>query len=106
MDEQTKIVATPDVLIYCSTCYDVGAPEYRLRRKSGKYILLCYKQGDGCWERYPQPVCEFKDHQGVQCVNSAEWEVAYGQNQIKTQRCVLHVGPALNDVDEHRVYGI
>jgi hypothetical protein len=108
MEELIKplITSTPDVLIYCANCYDTESPEYRLRRKSGKYLLLCFKNGEGCWERSPKPICSFKDNYGIQCTNQAEWEIAYGDNQTKTQRCVIHVGQALSDVDEHRIYAV
>lgn len=90
------IVATPETLVACAKCHDVAAPEYRLRRVMGRYVLLCFKGGDGCWERSPQPTCSFKDEQGVQCQFPAEALVAYGADQTVTESvCALHVGACL-----------
>lgn len=105
--DQPRIVATPDVLLYCFHCHDAEAPEYRLRRKGGKYIALCFKSGEGCWERAVPPTCDYTDHQGVECTFVAEWEIAYGADMLmRAHRCVMHIGPALSDVGEHRIFAI
>ena len=105
---ETRIVlVTPDVPLFCNHCHDTEAPEYRLRRAAGKYIALCFKNGEGCWERTTVPQCEYTDNQGVQCLFESEWEVRFGSDQLmRTNRCVAHVGPALCDVGEHRVFPI
>jgi len=99
-----EIVATPDVIVYCDECHDCEAPEYRIRRSGGKYILLCYKDGQGCWERSPKTMCQFTDFQGVQCELAAEWHISYGACKVaSTCRCSIHVAPALTDVGEHLI---
>lgn len=98
------VTVTPDVLVFCHVCHDVEAPEYRLRRSGGKYVALCYKQGTGCWEQSPNPMCDYKDHQGVQCTMIAEWDIRYGRDMLdRSVRCLIHVAPALGDVGEHRI---
>lgn len=101
------VLVPPDTPLYCADCHDSEAPQYRLRRRGGKYVALCYRPGttDGCWEQDATPMCDYKDHQGVQCINVAEWGIAYGPDKLQTaNRCVLHVAPALSDVTEHRVF--
>ena len=108
-DQPSVIVAPPDTIVYCHSCHDCAAPEYRLRRSCGKYILLCHRPGtaDGCWGRTAKPMCAFKDQQGIQCTNAAEFHIAFGRDMLmQTSRCVLHVAPALTDVGEHRVFAI
>ena len=94
--EAPTITATPETIIACAKCHDTGAPEYRLRRVMGRYVLLCVRNGDGCWERSPHPTCSFKDHQGVPCGFPAEARVAYGRDETVTEEvCALHVGASL-----------
>ena len=90
------IVATPETIVACAKCHDTDAQEYRLRRVMGRYVLLCFKNGDGCWEHSPRPMCSFKDHQGVSCGLPAEARVAYGEDQTAVEDvCALHVGACL-----------
>lgn len=90
------LTATPETILACAKCHDTAAPEYRLRRVMGRYVLLCYRGGEGCWERSPRPTCSFKDHQGVPCGFPAEARVAYGQDQTATEDvCAVHVGACL-----------
>ena len=86
----------PDTIVACAKCHDIDAPEYRLRRIMGRYALLCFKNGDGCWEHSPRPTCEFKDHEGVQCQFSAEVHVTYGTDEtVSSDVCPLHVGAVM-----------
>ena len=90
------IVATPETIVACAKCFDTEAQEYRLRRIMGRYVLLCFKNGDGCWEHSPRPTCSYKDHEGVQCQFPAEALVTYGADQtISESVCALHVGACL-----------
>jgi hypothetical protein len=101
------VLVPPDTPLYCAECHDSEAPQYRLRRRGGKYVALCYRPGttEGCWEQDATPMCDYKDHQGVQCTNVAEWGIGYGPDKVVTaHRCLLHVAPALSDVTEHRVF--
>lgn len=99
------VYITPEVPLFCFQCHDAEAVEYRLVRRAGKYIALCFKGGQGCWEQNPPPLCEYKDHQGVQCGYHAEWTVSYGLDKLmRTNRCLLHVAPALSDVTVHEVF--
>lgn len=94
--EAPRIVATPETLVSCAICHDIAAPQYRLRRVMGRYILLCYKGGQGCWERHPTPTCAFKDEQGVQCSFPAEMRVCFGHDQVVSQEvCALHLGAVM-----------
>jgi hypothetical protein len=52
-------------------------------------------------------MCEYKNHEAVQCDQVAEWVVAFGKDMLmRTHRCLIHVPPALSDVSEHRVFPI
>mgnify|MGYP001480123898 CR=1 FL=1 len=94
--ELPVVVATPGTIVACAKCHDTDAPEYRLRRVMGRYVLLCFKNGDGCWEHSPRPTCSFKDEQGVACGFPAEARVAYGEDQtVIDDMCPLHVGACL-----------
>jgi hypothetical protein len=96
MPDVPLIRVVPGTIIACAKCHDTAAAEYRLRRVMGRYVLLCYKNGEGCWERSPLPMCSFKDAQGVPCGYPAEARVAYGQDQTLTEDvCALHVGACL-----------
>lgn len=100
-----RLVAPPDVHLFCFSCGDVEAQELRLRRKAGKYILLCFKNGQGCWEHHPRPQCEHKDHEGIACKYQAEWEICFGPEKLdRVRTCVAHVAPHLLDVTEHTIY--
>jgi len=101
------VYITPDTPLYCHICHDIEAPEYRLRRSGGKLIALCFKNGGGCWEKNPRPMCDYQDHTGCQCDMVAEWDVRYGKDMLeRSVRCLMHVAPALIDVGEHRIYRI
>jgi hypothetical protein len=103
------VMVPPDTPLFCFYCHDTEAPEYRLRRKGGKYVALCHRPGtvEGCWDRDVAPMCEYKDHEGIQCDHVAEWRVAFGHDLLmSTHRCLIHVPPALSDVSEHRVFPI
>ena len=94
--EEPRIVAPPGTIVACAMCHDIEAPQYRLRRVMGRYILLCFKGGQGCWERHPVPMCSFKDEQGVQCGTPAEMRVAFGRDQVVFQDvCALHLGACM-----------
>ena len=60
------VLVPPDTPLFCFYCHDTEAPEYRLRRKGGKYVALCHRPGtiEGCWDRDVAPMCEYKDHEG------------------------------------------
>jgi hypothetical protein len=101
------IVASPGTPLVCFKCHDTEARAYRMRRLAGKYILLCFKEGVGCWERTPHMPCEFKDSEGIQCTLLAEWKVCFGADMlVRTDVCCIHVGAVLSDVSEHRVFPI
>ena len=103
------VLVPPDTPLFCFYCHDTEAPEYRLRRKAGKYVALCHRPGtiEGCWDRDVAPMCEYKNHEAVQCDQVAEWVVAFGKDMLmRTHRCLIHVPPALSDVSEHRVFPI
>lgn len=102
--ESPVLIPSPGTPLVCHVCQDIEAPQYRLRRQAGKYILLCYKNGEGCWERHPARNCEYTDNQGVECTLLAEWTVGFGKDQlVKTHVCSVHVGAVLSDVSEHTV---
>jgi hypothetical protein len=104
---RAPVQVSDGVPMICHKCGDIDAPEYLLKRSGGKYIALCYKGGEGCWEQSANGPCEFVDHEGVQCTLLAEWEIGGAANGTPRKRvCVAHVAPVLSDSYEHRIYRI
>ena len=105
MDHAASVRISPGTLLACFKCGDTAAPLYLLKRSAGKYVPLCFKDGEGCWERSPRCACEFTDGQGVHCQNLAEWKICFGRDKLmRTNVCVLHVGAVLSDVRVHEIY--
>jgi hypothetical protein len=91
--------------IACTKCGRLEASAYYLKRSHGFYAVLCFDNGNGCWERSSHSNCSFVDQYSAQCMELAEWSVAYGSDKLKERQvCALHVAAVLSDVAEHRVY--
>ena len=102
---QPNVAMAPGTPLFCYNCGDIEAPLYLFKRMAGKWVPLCFKNGDGCWERACPPLCDFKDYQGIQCSLDAEWLICYGKDMLmRTKRCSCHAFEALADVSEHRVF--
>ncbi len=104
---QPNIAMAPGTPLYCYSCGDIEAPLYLFKRMAGKYVPLCYRNGEGCYERSGHPMCDFKDNMGLGCSNHAEWLICFGKDMLmRAKRCCLHAFEGLSDVGEHRVFRI
>jgi len=104
---QPNVAMAPGTPLYCYACGDIEAPLYLFKRMAGKYVPLCYRNGEGCYERSGHPMCDFKDHMSLGCSNHAEWLICYGKDMLmRSKRCCLHAFEGLSDVGEHRVFRI
>lgn len=99
-----KILLSPHSKVSCTHCGREDAPVYYLRRSRGRYALLCFQGGSGCWENSAKPMCQHQDANRMDCTQLAEWEVIYGIDGTATcQVCSDHLGAMMGDVAEHRV---
>lgn len=93
--------------VSCTRCGRLDASAYYLKHSHGKYALLCFDGGNGCWERSAHSNCSYVDPHTTQCLDLAEWVVAYGQDMLKERHvCSMHVAAVLSDVSEHRVFAL
>lgn len=91
--ESTKIplVASHGTTIACSSCGRLNAPAFYLKRSHGRYVVLCFDNGEGCWEHSSNSNCSYTDQHAAQCVDLAEWIVTYGVDMLKERHvCALH----------------
>lgn len=88
----------------CTNCGRLNAPAFYLKRSHGRYAVLCFDHGQGCWERSARSMCSYVDQHQAQCPDLAEYAVAYGKDKLKERHvCALHVPAVLSDA-EHFVY--
>lgn len=100
-----KVAPSHGTTIACTKCGRLNAPQYYLKRSHGRYAVLCFDNGQGCWERSGASNCTYIDQHMAQCPDLAEWVVAYGEDKLKERHvCSIHVAAVLTDVSEHRVY--
>jgi hypothetical protein len=101
----TPILTGRGVTLACTRCGRLNAPAYYLKHSHGMYAVLCFSNGEGCWEHSGRANCSYIDQTMAQCLDLAEWVVAYGPDML-TQRevCGLHVPAVLSDVSEHRIF--
>jgi hypothetical protein len=91
--------------IACTNCARLNAPAYYLKRSHGRYSVLCFDHGNGCWEHSTRVNCSYVDQHSAQCVDLAEWVVAYGPDMLKERHvCAIHVAGVLGDSTEHRIF--
>ena len=104
---QVKIVPSHGTTVACTKCARLNAPAYYLKRSHGRYAVLCFDNGQGCWERSATSLCSYVDQTDTQCMDLAEWVVAYGPDMIKERHvCGMHISGVLSDVTEHRVFAL
>src|ERR1039458_946912 len=104
---QVKIVPSHGTTVACTKCARLNAPAYFLKRSHGRYAVLCFDNGQGCWERSATSLCSYVDQTDTQCMDLAEWVVAYGPDMIKERHvCGMHISGVLSDVTEHRVFAL
>ena len=102
-----KIVPSHGTTIACTKCARLNAPSYYLKRSHGRYAVLCFDNGQGCWERSATSLCSYVDQTETQCMDLAEWVVAYGPDMIKERHvCGMHISGVLSDVTEHRIFAL
>lgn len=104
---ETPIKTSHGTTLACTKCGALNAPAYYLKRSHGRYAVLCFNQGDGCWEHSSNSNCSYVDQYQAQCMDLAEWVVAYGEDMVKERHvCALHVAAVLSDVAVHKVFPI
>ena len=102
-----KLVPSHGTTIACTKCARLNAPSYYLKRSHGRYAVLCFDNGQGCWERSATSLCSYVDQTETQCTDLAEWVVAYGPDMIKERHvCGIHVSATLSDATEYRVFAL
>ena len=100
-----RIMPSHGTTVACTVCGRLNAPAYYLKRSHGRYAVLCFDGGQGCWEHSANSACTYVDQHSTQCMDLAEWVVAYGPDMLKERHvCSIHVPAVLSDVSEHRIY--
>ena len=101
----TKVIPSHGTTIACTKCGRLGAPAYYLKRSHGRYAILCFAHGEGCWEHSANSNCSYVDQHSTQCMELAEWAVTYGPDLLKERQvCSMHIQAVLSDATEHRIY--
>ena len=102
-----KIIPSHGTTVACTKCARLNAPAYYLKRSHGRYAVLCFDNGQGCWERSSNSLCSYVDQTDTQCMDMAEWVVAYGPDMLKERHvCGMHIPGVLSDVTEHRIFAL
>lgn len=105
--KKVKLMPSRGTTIACTKCGRLEAPAYYLKRSHGRYAVLCFDNGQGCWERSSHGNCSYVDQYSSQCMELAEWAIAYGPDMVKERHvCSLHVPAVLSDATEHRVFAL
>lgn len=103
----TPIYVSPGTPLACTSCHRMDMPAYYLKRANGKYEVLCFANGQGCWERSSRYLCTYAD--GLdQCMDLAEFVVMYGVANDMTRRaiCARHIPAVMSGAPEYRIYPI
>jgi hypothetical protein len=88
------ILTSAGTPLICTSCGTFTAQAFYLRRQRGLYALLCFRNGEGCWERSSRGPCSFVDEYQAQCTLLAEYEIVSLSGETSRQCCVGHI-PAL-----------
>jgi len=101
-----SLIVSPGTTIACTCCHRIDMPAYYLKRSNGKYDVLCFDNGSGCWEHSGIGLCSFIDRDEAQCMDLAEWTVVYGPNTDLSRKCVCsrHIPAVLGNASEYRIY--
>ena len=105
---ESKIVVGPGTPLACTCCHRMGMALYYMKRSNGKYDVLCFDNGKGCWEHSARGLCTFVDEDGAQCTDLAEWVVIYGEETDLQKRavCSRHIAGVLSGSRAYRIYPI
>jgi hypothetical protein len=102
---ESNLIVNPGTPLACSSCFRTGAETYYLKRNSGKYAVLCFDKGFGCWEKSSRTCCSYTDQHQAQCEELAEFEVVYGNTLSRRGVCAVHVGAVLTaDIPHYKIY--
>jgi hypothetical protein len=102
---ESNLIVNPGTPLACSSCFRTGAETYYLKRNSGKYAVLCFDKGFGCWEKSSRTCCTYTDQHQAQCEELAEYEVVYGDTLSRRGVCTVHVGAVLSaDIPHYKIY--
>jgi hypothetical protein len=103
---ESQILVPSGTPLACTSCHRIGMPIYYLKRSNGKYDVLCYDNGKGCWEHSARGNCSYTDPEESQCMDLAEWVVVYGNDTDLARRvvCSRHVPAVLVNASEYRLY--
>lgn len=111
---QEEEIPTPQILvgkgvqIACTHCHRLGMPFYYLKRSNGKYDLLCFDNGRGCWEQSGRALCSYIDRDDTQCQDLAEFSVVYGTDTETLRRavCSRHIPAVLRGASAYQLFPI
>lgn len=105
LGNETPIRPSHGTTLACTKCGALNAPAYYLKRSHGRYAVLCFNQGAGCWEHSANSICSYVDQLQAQCADLAEWVVAYGEDMLRERHvCSMHVAAVLSDAAVHKVF--
>lgn len=92
----------------CTSCHRTGMEFYYLKRSNGKYDVLCFDNGKGCWEHSCRSLCSYIDIDAAQCTDLSEWMVIYGAETDLSRKavCARHVPAVLSNSSSYRIYPI
>jgi hypothetical protein len=100
-----QIHASRGTPLVCTSCYTADAETFYLKRRRGLYALLCFRNGEGCWEHSARTLCSHVDEYQYQCQNLAEYEIVSADMKNSRNTCLGHVGFMLSPaVNSQRVY--
>jgi hypothetical protein len=104
----TQILVGKGVQLACTGCHRVGMPFYYLKRSNGKYDLLCFDNGRGCWETSGRSLCSYTDRDEAQCQDLAEFNVVYGNDTELLRRavCSRHIPAVLGGASAYQLFPI
>ena len=100
-----QLLVSPGTPLACTQCHRMNMPAYYLKRSNGKYEVLCFGHGQGCWERSSRTLCSYTDST-EECMDLAEFNVVYGPAHDLTRRtvCLRHLSAVMSGAPEYRVY--
>jgi hypothetical protein len=73
-----RLLHSPATAIACTTCGRLNAPAYYLKHSHGRYAVLCYDNGQGCWEQSANVMCTYSSQHVPQCTEPS------GYNLVKS----------------------
>lgn len=89
-DDPNKILTSYNTPLVCTSCGITGGTFY-LKRRRGLYALLCFRNGEGCWEHSARSLCSYTDAMQAQCQSLSEWEVVSLDRESSRHVCAFHI---------------